>query len=73
MVAELEVGYQMQKERCSLAKISMVAERRNVERSFTLSCSLAKISMVAELNTFVMVLNTSCSLAKISMVAELTA
>ena len=34
--------------RCSLAKISMVAEQRGLFSNEIYSCSLAKISMVAE-------------------------
>ena len=39
--------------RCSLAKISMVAEHLLIVDYLTKSCSLAKISMVAEQSTFV--------------------
>ena len=48
MVAEL-IGYgQFFSNRCSLAKISMVAEQTRMISTSTKSCSLAKISMVAE-------------------------
>ena len=48
MVAELYIAEKINKMRCSLAKISMVAERPTRVRSELDSCSLAKISMVAE-------------------------
>ena len=55
---------------CSLAKISMVAERLHEECSTFTCCSLAKISMVAELIGTLHCFSKCCSLAKISMVAE---
>ena len=48
MVAELENGGFIMMQCCSLAKISMVAERKVMSGSKLFSCSLAKISMVAE-------------------------
>ena len=56
---------------CSLAKISMVAERTHYKWQRCHGCSLAKISMVAELDYKRNVQLVGCSLAKISMVAEL--
>ena len=55
---------------CSLAKISMVAERSISSMLVRVSCSLAKISMVAELLVLIFRTTGCCSLAKISMVAE---
>ena len=55
---------------CSLAKISMVAERFVPINNCGRCCSLAKISMVAEQTFSHFVEYLSCSLAKISMVAE---
>ena len=57
--------------RCSLAKISMVAEHDVQKRYLSSCCSLAKISMVAEHDVQKRYLSSCCSLAKISMVAEL--
>ena len=56
--------------RCSLAKISMVAEHIHASVKPSKSCSLAKISMVAEPGSHWFDRAMSCSLAKISMVAE---
>ena len=50
MVAEQHLQLQQSVIGCSLAKISMVAERVNGWIEEYQSCSLAKISMVAELN-----------------------
>ena len=70
MVAEL-IGYgQFFSNRCSLAKISMLAEHCRPCRSNQSCCSLAKISMVAEHISEENNPRRSCSLAKISMVAE---
>ena len=57
--------------RCSLAKISMVAELQGMFLTYSICCSLAKISMVAELVLLCSIMLIGCSLAKISMVAEL--
>ena len=70
MVAELERWFICLILGCSLAKISMVAERTVVNEEVGASCSLAKISMVAERVPFPADSTLSCSLAKISMVAE---
>ena len=48
MVAEQAKKRQMNLHSCSLAKISMVAERTRQVYSIGARCSLAKISMVAE-------------------------
>ena len=48
MVAELEGTWENIKRCCSLAKISMVAERAFGISARGAGCSLAKISMVAE-------------------------
>ena len=48
MVAELKHDNDINKDGCSLAKISMVAELGGDSGFTTYSCSLAKISMVAE-------------------------
>ena len=48
MVAEHDICCTARLYSCSLAKISMVAELKLVEKKQNLSCSLAKISMVAE-------------------------
>ena len=48
MVAEQENSIIQLSYRCSLAKISMVAERSRYDEVQNLGCSLAKISMVAE-------------------------
>ena len=56
---------------CSLAKISMVAERVIFYFFKKFCCSLAKISMVAEHSARLCFRCKCCSLAKISMVAEL--
>ena len=48
MVAELEQSFEFEVLCCSLAKISMVAERAPATPSANARCSLAKISMVAE-------------------------
>ena len=56
--------------RCSLAKISMVAELLLSYTHKSQSCSLAKISMVAEHVIMIQQYKNCCSLAKISMVAE---
>ena len=56
--------------RCSLAKISMVAEHCVDSFRWVVRCSLAKISMVAELWQYRYASAIGCSLAKISMVAE---
>ena len=56
--------------RCSLAKISMVAEPSFFLSKKRTRCSLAKISMVAEQDFQRIQLGLCCSLAKISMVAE---
>ena len=55
---------------CSLAKISMVAERFVPINNCGRCCSLAKISMVAERIMVNEERMFGCSLAKISMVAE---
>ena len=70
MVAEPVGELYHQTKSCSLAKISMVAERRPQKTWTPDSCSLAKISMVAELIRDTNFINACCSLAKISMVAE---
>ena len=70
MVAELDPVKPPHSSGCSLAKISMVAERLADDRFNVSCCSLAKISMVAERPTRVRSELVSCSLAKISMVAE---
>ena len=71
MVAELSREYDDVGVRCSLAKISMVAEQPVDRYIYNASCSLAKISMVAEPSNSFKELILCCSLAKISMVAEL--
>ena len=48
MVAELNAYVIYVKYRCSLAKISMVAEHDLRHSHASMRCSLAKISMVAE-------------------------
>ena len=50
MVAEQAMGLKSKQIGCSLAKISMVAERVYTCFIYSSSCSLAKISMVAELH-----------------------
>ena len=70
MVAELSNSDLAYKTRCSLAKISMVAEPLIEFGNMSLCCSLAKISMVAERRGYRTSSVDSCSLAKISMVAE---
>ena len=70
MVAEPDIDIIIFEECCSLAKISMVAERAINPNSSFPSCSLAKISMVAELWQSKHKGIRCCSLAKISMVAE---
>ena len=70
MVAELYLIQRFLLVRCSLAKISMVAERLGSMVVKPIGCSLAKISMVAEQQIFHKPYLKRCSLAKISMVAE---
>ena len=70
MVAELLLPLVLLLFRCSLAKISMVAERDSRGDSHLWRCSLAKISMVAEPDEQEKKEKEGCSLAKISMVAE---
>ena len=70
MVAELAKTVTTAGGRCSLAKISMVAEQEIQYLPYSTCCSLAKISMVAEQRMTTSCLTKSCSLAKISMVAE---
>ena len=70
MVAEPATPADNYNDRCSLAKISMVAELELKSLVLLLRCSLAKISMVAERPQSVRLMETRCSLAKISMVAE---
>ena len=48
MVAEHRCKLAKKEDSCSLAKISMVAERAREPDQWIDSCSLAKISMVAE-------------------------
>ena len=50
MVAELVHPTLNNLHRCSLAKISMVAELGEIATAGDVGCSLAKISMVAELS-----------------------
>ena len=71
MVAEHESANTPLRLRCSLAKISMVAELVEHAIITYVRCSLAKISMVAERMISYSFLLCCCSLAKISMVAEL--
>ena len=73
MVAEQDDLSFLSSIRCSLAKISMVAELKGNFGHDRTSCSLAKISMVAERPSKITTREISCSLAKISMVAELLA
>ena len=70
MVAELSHLWRSNNTGCSLAKISMVAERKAQCIKEWKRCSLAKISMVAELFFVKLKRGGCCSLAKISMVAE---
>ena len=70
MVAELKIKEYFDHVRCSLAKISMVAEQSTALSSIQACCSLAKISMVAEQVVSNGFDTIGCSLAKISMVAE---
>ena len=70
MVAEQVLPFFSTISRCSLAKISMVAELTLFSDFFKYCCSLAKISMVAEQKRVFLQKKESCSLAKISMVAE---
>ena len=70
MVAEPHIPPKKSPIRCSLAKISMVAELATMTMELGAGCSLAKISMVAERIILKSISVMRCSLAKISMVAE---
>ena len=70
MVAEQSLFHLQIRMRCSLAKISMVAEHDSMLFIYCSGCSLAKISMVAEQLFQGYSMRSRCSLAKISMVAE---